>query len=537
MGLVLSSPPGYTDLQDSILVADNPALGIELAEIYSNAAFGKSRCEIFQDHYKDGDTVPLPVSETDGYQYSRSECTFIWAVESSANKDSGWKSGEDSLWFCAWLVDQSTGLVSCEEWYRRSGSHYDPVKTNDGTLRVFTIAQRIKNDLVMATSPTYSAISAGWIGLDKPFSQQLAQGLNGNAKFSVVNEEVIYLGEYYDGQTVTLPISPADGYHYTAPECRFQFSWRWTGLGNSLKLVAPPVSYGQMATMKASVNGSGVVSVSVAYIEDDNLTTYTTQGRIAVFALCTRSATPAGITLTGFQEIDYDNFMPGSPLSFDKIVAVVNEDINEALGTPEFFGPTVYKDGDIIPLPVSVFDPTYTYQRSELHYIYEISDTTNQTGSHLRVPIWYTDILETTGHVKVNVWRLPPGGPDIDDNNTLGRVTVTVMARRQQAVAATGITAVDSNPSGSSAAGVGTQDIPTLSAVKQDVFSGDGSTTVFTLSASPVGGLVMVFWAGAIVLPTDYSISGNSLTTNFKDAGGNSTPAPSGDKIYVVYFS
>jgi hypothetical protein len=532
MGLTLSSPPGYSDQNSAILAAGFPALGIEIAKIYTNSAFGKLRCEVFQDHYKNGDVIPLPVSKHDGYQYQRDELLYVWAVESSADKESGWHTGEDSLWFCGWLVDQSTGQVFCDEWYRRSGSHYDPVHTNDGVLRVFTIAQRIKNDLIMASSPTLSAITAGWMALDAAFKEELAQALNEDAKFSVVNTEVFYLGEYYNGQTVTLPHSAADGYAYSAGECRFQPSWRWTSVGNSTRLVQPLVSKGQMATMKASVNGSGAVSCSVAYVDDnDALTTYTTDGRIAVFAFCTRSATPTGLTLSGFEEISYDDMMPGSPLPFDTVVERIASDINEALGTPEFFGPTVYADGATIPLPVSHIDSSYTYARGELHYIYEISDTTNASGSHLRVPIWYTDINSTTGLVKVNVWRLPPGGPEVDDDNTLGRITVTVMARRQQPAAATAITAISPNPSGSTSASVGTQDVPTVSAIIVDSTSDSTlvtvSTTSFTLSQTPVK-FIGIFYNG-VFKRTGFTQSGTSLTTSFPVEAGETL-----DAIYVT---
>ena len=530
MSLIITVPPGYSDLQNSAVAANQPALGIDIGRIYTNAAFGKLRMEIFQNHYKHGDVIPLPVSAEDGYAYSRNELKYIWAVESSADLASGWMTAGDSLWYCDWLVDQSTGQVFCDEWYRRSGAHYDPVHTNDGVLRVFTIAQRQLTNLVMATSPSYAAITAGWIAQDKALTQQLAQGLNSDAKFSVVNREFFYLGEYYNGQTVTLPISPADGYHYSAGECQFQFSWRWTSVGNSALLVQPLVSYGQMGPMKASVNSSGVVSVSVAYIDNSGtLTTYTTQGRLAVFAFCTRSGTPSGITLTGFQEISYDNFMPGQPLPFDTVVDEIASDINEALATPEFFGPTIYKDGDTIPCPSSVFDPSYTYVRNELHYVYELSDTTNQTGSHLRVPIWYTDINTATGFVKINVWRLPPGGPTVDDNNTLGRISVIVVARRQ-AAPPTAITPGSVNQSSSSSASVGTQDVPFLNSIGILPAIGpiNSSNQSFTFGAT--GTIIGVFWNGQLRSDfTQTSPPSNAFTTGF-------TP-DTGDNVSVLYYT
>src|SRR5207248_2784045 len=98
-----------------------------------------------------------------------------------------------------------------------------------------------QTNLIMAAAASYSAVSSGWIGQDKAFSQQLAQGLNDDAKFSVVNKEVFYLGEYYNGQTVTMPTSPADGYSYSAAECKFMFSWRWTTPGNLTHVTEPPL--------------------------------------------------------------------------------------------------------------------------------------------------------------------------------------------------------------------------------------------------------------------------------------------------------
>src|SRR6266566_2301238 len=109
MGLTLQTPPGFSDLADSVLVADSPAFAIDLAKIYSNAAFGMVRTECFHSIYKNGDQIPLPVSPTDGYAYARDELLYIWTVRNSVDPATGWISGLDSLWFCSWLVDQATG--------------------------------------------------------------------------------------------------------------------------------------------------------------------------------------------------------------------------------------------------------------------------------------------------------------------------------------------------------------------------------------------------------------------------------------------
>jgi hypothetical protein len=437
MGLKLSSPPGFNDLSDSILVAGSPALGIDIAKIYENSVFGMVRTEVFSGVYKQGDTVALPVSPHDGYAYSREELLYFWTIRNSANPSSLWISAEDSLFYCAWLVDQTTGEVFSDEWYRRSGTNANVTHTNDGLLQVWTVAQR-KMFPLAGSSPTYSAITGSWIGQDKPLTQQLAQALNDDAKFACLNHEFFYLGEYSNGQTVTLPTSAVDSAHtYSAGECKFMLSWRWTAPGSVTPLQAPPLAYGQLGPLKASVNGSGVVSCSVGMVDGNGtLNQLTVLGRVAVFAFCQRSSTPGTITPTAnqFAEIPFDDFMPGSDLSFEDVQQIINN-TQEALLTPEFFGPTTHATGDTIAVPTSAVDG-YVYARSELQYLWFWSDTSPETGSNLRELVFYGHIDDSTGVVSLNAWRLPPGGPPVDDDDALLRISVIIVARRAAQAAA-----------------------------------------------------------------------------------------------------
>lgn len=453
MGLTLEIPPGFSDLSDSALVAGSPTFGLDLLKIYDNAVFGLVRPEIFISEQVNGDTVPLPVSPIDGYAYQQSELIYMWGIRSTVDQGSGWITGKDSQWYFACYVDQATGNVFMDMWYRRSGSHYDGVHTNDGQLIVYTIAQRQKSTLVMASPPSYTGITGSTVAQDKPLTQLLAQSLNDDAKFAVVDHEVFYLGEYTNGETVTLPVSPADGYHYSAAECTFQFSWRWTAPGAS-PMAQPQLSDGQLAPIKASVNSSGVVSTQIFYVDDNGNLISFNDGRIAVFAFCQRSGTPGTITPTanGFAELSFDDFMPGSPLPYTLGQQVI-KNTQEAMLAVEFFGPTAYGDGSQVALPTSPIDG-YAYSRSELYYLYEWSDTTNQTGSHLRVALFYANVLQANGIVSLVVWRLPPGGPYIDDNNSLCRINVLTVARRAaqapSPLPTTGITP----PQGSGAGGI-----------------------------------------------------------------------------------
>jgi hypothetical protein len=174
--LTLQNSPGFADVDSATLAQDQPAFGLKMQQISDNAAFGMVSLEIFEGFYHHGDVVPLPVSGVDGYIYSRAECLYLWHVACSTNPQSNWITGPDSLWFTNWNVDQATGDVFSEEWYRRSGAHMQQQKSNDGILQVFTIAQRRRDSLTMASSAVYSAITGSWIATDKPLSQQLAPG-------------------------------------------------------------------------------------------------------------------------------------------------------------------------------------------------------------------------------------------------------------------------------------------------------------------------------------------------------------------------
>ena len=52
------------------------ALGLQMAKMSGNAALGMCRMEFFQDIYTNGETVALPTSTVDGYQYALDELIF-----------------------------------------------------------------------------------------------------------------------------------------------------------------------------------------------------------------------------------------------------------------------------------------------------------------------------------------------------------------------------------------------------------------------------------------------------------------------------
>jgi hypothetical protein len=431
MTISFTTQPGFADLPNTALAPENVSLGVHVARIASNAGFGISRLEVFIGNYANGETVPLPVSLIDGYQYSLDELTFIWGIQTSVDVTSHWITGPDSLFYCAWLVDQATGTVSCQEWYRRSGDNDDTQSSNDGRLAVYTVAQRQQTTLLVASPLTaYTDVSNGSLVTDAALTSGLIDQLNTNAKFGALNTECIYMGEFYDSQTVPVAVSPADGYTYSYSQMTMVSSWRWTALGVGFK--TPDLSRGQLGPIQASINQStGVVSTSVSFIDDNGvLTAYSTFGRVAVFAFCTRHNLIDTIpsVANNFAEQDTETFFPGNSLRASSMVQL-NENIREAAVSPEIFGPTLYKHGDLIPLAVSPIDG-YTYARNEMFYVWDWADTTQDTGSNLRCPAFglRTEDLPT---INLDVWRLPPGGPYVIGDLTFPRVSVTVVAVRE----------------------------------------------------------------------------------------------------------
>jgi hypothetical protein len=430
-GLILNTPPGFSDQPDTSLAAGQYALGGQLAKISSNAALGMCRMEIFQDLFQHGQNASGPwVSPVDGYTYQLNELTYIWGIWSTADPATGWVDGM-ALWYCNWNVDQETGDVTCQEWY---GSDAQKWTTNNGTLQVFIIAQRQQTALKVSASPSWTQQQASTFVTDLAYSTDVLTGMNDNSKFAVIGQECIFMGAFKNGDTVPRPVSPADDYEYAYSEVVFAFSWMFT-TANAASEVTQPTwdSPGyNLATLGASINAStGVVSCAVAfggYAGNGNTGQLTTYGKIAVFAFCQRARTGAPSSVANkFAEINNELFYPGNDLPAGIGAQIVNN-INEAALTPEFFGPTLYELGATIPLPVSPIDG-YTYQRSELAYIWEWGEMVAYpswppgTGANQRTALFSAQVNQETGVVENTtqvqggntdytsvVWRLPPGG-------------------------------------------------------------------------------------------------------------------------------
>jgi hypothetical protein len=316
MPLTLSNIPGFADLPDSVLAAERNVISAHLRHVSDNAAFGVVRLEVFTGLYHHGDTVILPTSPVDGYNYVRSELLYLWTPVNTGNAATQWATDGPpwTMWYGAWLVDQTSGKVSCTVGYRGNQDHTDrQASTNDTTLQVWTIAQRGLTTLTMAHNPYYVDHVDTEFVQDAPVRQGLVTDMNNSAKMSTAATEVIYMGEFVHGDSVGHPISPIDGYVYDYAEVIFQTSPRWTANGGSVMTI-PPLSQGQLDDWSFQASSAGV-TCQVEY-ESNGRHSYNL-GRVAVFAFCQRGhvrvtvpGTAQPWNTTTANTANYPNFVP-----------------------------------------------------------------------------------------------------------------------------------------------------------------------------------------------------------------------------------
>jgi hypothetical protein len=149
VSLTLSAQPGFTEIPDTTFAAGNAASSSAMTALNDDAKFAAVRNEQFFGYYRNGETVVLPVSPADGYEYSMSELRFShsWYWTGSATgpcagtqtpPPRGATSGSGLLLQLGADVNQATGLVSTMVSYYKTGEQ----DTNDGILLVITHAQR-----------------------------------------------------------------------------------------------------------------------------------------------------------------------------------------------------------------------------------------------------------------------------------------------------------------------------------------------------------------------------------------------------------
>jgi len=107
--------------------------------------------------------------------------------------------------------------------------------------------------LLLSSQPGFTEVPDQSLDAGNPVSSAVLKALNAAAKFAAVRTEQ-YWGYYKHGETVVLPISPADGYAYAREELRYTWSVFWTGSPPGSALVGT-----QVAPSRGATSGEGTV--------------------------------------------------------------------------------------------------------------------------------------------------------------------------------------------------------------------------------------------------------------------------------------
>lgn len=82
--------------------------------------------------------------------------------------------------------------------------------------------------LTLSAVPGFTDIADATYDAGSALSAAASKALNADAKFAAVRNEQFW-GYYCHGETVGLPVSPADGYAYSRADLVYTWSIYWTG--------------------------------------------------------------------------------------------------------------------------------------------------------------------------------------------------------------------------------------------------------------------------------------------------------------------
>lgn len=150
--LLLNAVPGFADLDEATIAAEEVLTDDALVKICQNAKFAAVRPErIYMGFYKNGDTVGLPVSPVDGYTYTQDEILYDWFLYSTRAPAAGFIAGQAdppaisagqpaNLYWLKVDIDDTTGLVDLWVSYYKQGEA--ETITHDGIVKVYANGQR-----------------------------------------------------------------------------------------------------------------------------------------------------------------------------------------------------------------------------------------------------------------------------------------------------------------------------------------------------------------------------------------------------------
>jgi len=403
MALSFNTPSGLVDLPDAVLAAGKMAAGYLLLPINRNTQFGATIPEVFYGEYKHGDTVPLPVSTVDGYNYQRDELVYVWEQRSTLDYATHMAGAAGELILCTPWVNPVDGVVQVlTAYYVQGGAQWN---TNDGIIAVWTFGIRRRGNLSLTAPPTFTDIGDAVFNQDVALKTTNLVNLSRNAKLAAVRLEIFSKSDtldakgfpagYSNGQTVPLPTSPVDGYVYSRSELTYLPFWIYTGKSNRSGSTGP----GRIRFLGISVNAStGLVSTQVNYW-NGSTETVTYDGIVGVVIVACRAIGTMAAQAAAFTEVADETLMAGKVCG-DTPMKAVNKNAKFSILRPEAFIGS-YTNGQQVPLPTSPVDG-YSYARAELRYLFALQAST-VTGAKGAIQVLIHGVDPATGVISTRL--------------------------------------------------------------------------------------------------------------------------------------
>ncbi len=134
--------------------------------------------------------------------------------------------------------------------------------------------------LTLSAQPGFTDLADSTFDGGSTLSSAALKSLNADAKFAAVRNEQFW-GYYKNGETVNIPVSPADGYPYSRAELLYSWSLvssasHAAALNGTQSIPAPGANSGPGTVLGVNANidqSSGFITCSTAYYNGTQTTT------------------------------------------------------------------------------------------------------------------------------------------------------------------------------------------------------------------------------------------------------------------------
>ena len=277
--LDLAAIPAWTNVPDANFDLDSAWREDRLKDLNAAAKRSVVQAEFFDlGEFGNGQTVPQPVSDVDGFTYPYADLVFLTSWRWTPAFATGITSGPSGATLARLEknVNGANGLVDTTVTYR-FGASSDTV-TQDGRVRVFAFGFRA--GITATGTVSFTDLNANVFLPGKKALDDDALVMVRNSKFAALRPEFFVTTQAH-GTTVPLPTSPVDGYAYARAELIYLYARSDT---------AAPGSIGSLLTLHGFIRqDTGAVTLNTLYFRQGGAQTNTNNGTFRVVTVGLRS--------------------------------------------------------------------------------------------------------------------------------------------------------------------------------------------------------------------------------------------------------